>query len=389
MLQRRQVILGAILLVASARLAPPARTALPEKLTDEQFWTLISESSEPGGFFRSDHLLSNELQMQRVIPELIRTTVPGRAYLGVGPEQNFTYIAAVRPRLAFIVDIRRQNMLELLYNKAVFEMSSDRADFLSQLFSRPRPAGLDAASSAEELFAKYKEAPQDSRIHEENSRAIIDRLVTLHNFRLSDEDVGRLRYVAEAFFKYGPDLHYINPGNPNARQPTYAELMTSKDSTGQNRSYLASEENFRIVQDLQRRNLIVPVVGNFAGDKALRRIGEYVKEHGAAVTVFYTSNVERYLFAQAISRTAEADSGEDWKRFYSNVAALPVNESSTFIRAITPSLMRALGVERPASDVPPLNSQGDFFSLLDSMSGFVKAYAEGRIRTYRSVFEPR
>jgi hypothetical protein len=362
---------------------------LPSEIRDDAFWQIVSEFSEPDGPFESDNFTSNEDGYQWVIPRLREITPSGGVYVGVGPEQNFTYIAAVRPRLAFIVDIRRQNMLELLYYKAVFEMSSDRADFLSRLFSRPRPGGLDPTSSAEELFAKFKDAPQDSRLHEENSRAIIDHLVTRHNFRLSDEDVGRLRYVADAFFRYGPELHYINPGNPNARQPTYTELMTSKDSSGQNRSYLASEENFRIVQDLQRRNLIVPVVGNFAGNKALRRIGEYVKEHGAAVTVFYTSNVERYLFAQAISRTAEADSSEDWKRFYSNVAALPVNESSTFIRAITPSLLRAMGVERAASEVPPLNSQGDFFPLLDSMSGFVKAYAEGRIRTYPSLFEPR
>jgi hypothetical protein len=362
--------------------------SLPSEVRDDAFWQMVSEFSEPDGGFESDNLTSNEDGYQWVIPRL-KEIGAGGVYIGVGPEQNFTYIAALQPRLAFIVDIRRQNMLQLLMYKAVFETSSDRADFLSRLFSRPRPDGLDATSTAEELFSRYTDARPDARLYEENLRAIMDRLVAGHNFRLSADDVSRIRYVADAFFKSGPDVHYVNPGNPNARQPSYTELMTSRDASGQNRSYLASEENFKIVQDLQRKNLIVPVVGNFAGSKALRSIGQYLKERGATVTVFYTSNVERYLFAQAINRSIEADTGEDWKRFYSNVATLPIDESSKFIRSITTSLLRALSIERSAAELPPLKSAGDFFPLLDSMSGFMKAYAEGRIRTYRSVLEPR
>src|ERR687891_250314 len=110
MINRRQVLQGAILAVFAVWLASPVRTALPERLTDEQFWAIVTESSEPGGSFRSDNLLSNELQMQHVIPELIKTAPPGRAYLGVGPEQNFTYISVLKPSIAFIVDIRRGNL---------------------------------------------------------------------------------------------------------------------------------------------------------------------------------------------------------------------------------------------------------------------------------------
>ena len=70
-------------------------------------------------------------------------------YLGVGPEQNFTYITAVRPRMAFILDIRRGNLQEHLLYKALFELSADRAEFLSRLFSRPRAAGLTTDSTPE------------------------------------------------------------------------------------------------------------------------------------------------------------------------------------------------------------------------------------------------
>ena len=49
----------------------------------------------------------------------------GGVYVGVGPNQNFTYIAAIRPELAFIVDIRRQNLLEHLLFKVLTEKSDE------------------------------------------------------------------------------------------------------------------------------------------------------------------------------------------------------------------------------------------------------------------------
>src|SRR5882672_9335745 len=80
--------------------APTAQSTststLPARLSDQEFWRLATDSSEPNGFFRSDNLTSNELLFQYVVPDLVRRTRPGGAYLGVGPEQNYTYIAAVR-----------------------------------------------------------------------------------------------------------------------------------------------------------------------------------------------------------------------------------------------------------------------------------------------------
>src|SRR5262245_8998623 len=72
-------------------IAASATGAVPTHLTDQEFWSLVSELSEPGGSFRSENLLSNELRLQYVIPDLVRNAPRGRAYIGVGPEQNFTY----------------------------------------------------------------------------------------------------------------------------------------------------------------------------------------------------------------------------------------------------------------------------------------------------------
>ena len=149
----------------------------------------------------------------------------------------------------------------------------------------------------------------------------------MHKLALTDDDRDTLAYVLKAFVEKGPQITYVNPGNTNARQPTFAQLMVATDSMGPLRSFLASEERFRTVQELQRRNLVVPLVGDFAGNQTLRRVGEYLTQHDAAVTVFYTSNVERYLYGTPRRPL------EDWKRFYANVATLPLTDASTFIRA--------------------------------------------------------
>lgn len=324
MLQRRQVLLGAILLVAVARLAPPARVALPEKLTDDQFWTLITEASEPNGFFRSDNLLSNELQMQHVIPELIRTAVPGRAYLGVGPEQNFTYIAAVKPSIAFIVDIRRGNLnLHLLY-KALFELSADRADFVSALFSKKRPEGLTARSSAAEIFKAFWDVETGEALYTHNLAAVRTHLTSAHKLPLTADDLRGVEAVYRAFYWYGPIIQYSSSmGGGGGNFPTYAQLMTATDGAGVPRGFLASEEQFAFIKNLHARNLIVPIIGDFAGPKALRALGRYLKSRDVVVSAFYLSNVEQYLYRENRSEP-----------FCANVATLPLDSTSTFIRSV-------------------------------------------------------
>ena len=137
---RRAVLVVTLFIVClvSARAAAP----VPTELSDQQFWKLSKDFSEEDGYFRSDNLLSNETSFQYIIPMLMKTAKQGRVYLGVGPEQNFTYMAALKPSMAFIIDIRHGNLdVHLLY-KALFELSKDRAEFVSRLFSRKRPNGL-------------------------------------------------------------------------------------------------------------------------------------------------------------------------------------------------------------------------------------------------------
>jgi hypothetical protein len=328
MLKRRSLWLtaGSILCVSLLALVGlrAAAETLPSQLTDQEFWKLSSDFSEADGFFRSDNLLSNEIWLQRVIPDLLSAVKSPSVYMGVGPEQNFTYIAALRPKMVFLVDIRRGNFdLQLMY-KALFEMSADRADFVSKLFSRKRPEGLDRSSSATEIFAAFSDVETSEALFKENLKAIDDLLVSKHHFALSDGDIQGVEYVYHAFFNFGPKLNYSSTGGFGGRyQPNYADLMSATDEAGQSRSFLASEENFNVLKTLETKNLMVPVVGNFAGPKAIRAVGEYVKARGAIVSAFYLSNVEQYLYQDRI-----------WTNFCRNVATLPLDATSTFIRSV-------------------------------------------------------
>src|SRR5262245_37807539 len=150
---------------------------LPSQIGDETFWKMIEEFSEDGGTFTSENFASNERGYQTLIPRLQAVVKPGGVYMGVGPEQNFQYIASLKPKIAFIIDIRRQNMIQHLMYKAAFEMSATRADFLSVIFSRKRPAGLSDETDASQLLNVYGELPKDDDLAETNRNAIKDLLV--------------------------------------------------------------------------------------------------------------------------------------------------------------------------------------------------------------------
>ncbi len=302
--------IGAGLLMA---LPQAAGAQLPSRLTDREFWQLSLDASEPNGYFRSDNLTSNELGFEHVIPELLTRTPRGAAYLGVGPEQNFTYMAATRPAIAIIFDIRRGNLqVELMY-KALFELARDRADFVSMLFSKRRPAGLGPETSVVDLFSAFGKSDSDEMLYQRNLKAIEEQLTKHHALPLSMEDRDGLARVYHVFFDRGFAIRF---------SPTYADLMTQTDGAGHFRSYLASESSYAFLRELETLNLVVPVVGDFAGPKAIRTVGAYLKAHGSTVATFYLSNVEQYLYQDG-----------KWGAFCRNVATLPIDASSTFIRS--------------------------------------------------------
>lgn len=358
--------IAAFLCVSALPSLKTARTAesLPSRLSDEAFLRAVADLSEEGGYFRYENFLSNELGFQHVIPTLRDSIKTGGVYIGVGPEQNFTYISALQPRIAFIIDIRRQNMLEHMMYKALFELSEDRAAYLSRLYSRKRPDGLDVDASVETLFARYDELQPDRKLVQENISAIKD-VLTKHKLDLSKEDFDKIEYVYHVFVDAGPDLDYTVGGfGGGDGSPSYEQLMTATDKAGHNWSYLSSEANYRALREMELKNLIVPLVGDFAGEKAIRAVAQYLTDHDAKVSVFYLSNVEQYLFQEP----------GQWRRFWENVSTLPLDSSSTFIRTVN------------AGSYGRIGGYGmRFQSLLGPMAETVRAFGQGRLRYYNDV----
>jgi hypothetical protein len=355
----------------------PVGEALPDRLDDRTFWTLITEFSEPNGYFRSDNLVSNETVFQHVIPALQESLLPASAYLGVGPDQNFTYIAALKPRIAFIVDIRRQNMLLHLMYKALIEMSPTREEFLSRLFSRPLPARTSPRDSPDALLAAFSQLEPDSVAFARTQAEIHDHLLYTHGFALTSTDLRGIDYVYGAFYSAGPDLRYsFGRGSGWQPFPTYRDLMVADDGRGVQRSYIASEEIYQALRDMQERNLIVPLVGDFAGPKALRSVARYLDLHHATVSAFYTSNVEQYLFRPG---------DPAWQRFYDNVGALPIAGRSTFIRAFFANQGRVMRMPDPTVPGMPVGPRSQ--TLLNPIAVLLEAYGEGHIGSYLDVIE--
>jgi hypothetical protein len=310
-MQPRWVFLLTILFVLAA-IAFSAET-LPPQLSDSEYWKMINDFSEPAGYYQYNVITSNETSYQYSIPDLMKTPRAGGAYLGVGPEQNFTYIAALQPKIAFVFDIRREMMLEHLMYKSIFEISGNRVEFVANLFSRKAPAPLSPDSSVGTIFQAFERVPDDPMLAERNANLIVDRLKTRHHFTLSAEDERGIRTLYRTFSQEGVRFFgssFLSPG--------YAYLMTVTDGRGKNWSYLASTENYDRIRLMQQQNLIMPLVGDFAGSKAIRAVGQYLKDHAATVHVFYISNVEDYIQART--------------RYVGNIASLPTDSSSVLLR---------------------------------------------------------
>jgi hypothetical protein len=300
------------------------RPAAPA-LAESTFARLVAQLSESGGYFDSDNLMSNEASYLHVLGRMRTLGVTGGAYLGVGPDQNFSYIAQVRPRIAFIIDIRRDNLLQQLLFKAAFTRARNRAEFLALLFGRPAPGDSERleASTIEGLVAWVDSIPT-SPDRAAAAQATILSTIKGFDVPLDERDLETIARFHRTFIDAGLDLRYTSHNRPpRAYYPTYRQLLLERDLTGKQGSYLASEADYRFLKSLQDRHLVIPVVGDLAGEHAVAAIGRLMAERGERVSAFYTSNVEQYLMRDGVS----------FDRFAANVRRLPRDQRSVIIRS--------------------------------------------------------
>jgi hypothetical protein len=343
-------------------LQAPATPVKPAPAAQSTFAARIAALSEAPGYFDTDNLISNERSYLQVIPDLRAPAIRGGAYIGVGPDQNFSYIAAVRPSIAFIIDIRRDNMLLHLLFKALFELSGTRAEYLASLLGRPAPPRAERWRDAPiERLVQYVDATRVDTSINAKLRARIDDAIRRFGVPLSREDLQTIQRFHQRFVDAGLSLRFQSTGRPpQLHYPAYRELLLARDSDGRASNYLASEDSYQLVKGLHARDLIIPVVGNLSGPSALSAIGSFMKGRGDTLSAIYASNVEFYLFGEGTFRD-----------FVANLRRVPHTNNSIIIRSVFGRWRNADGSS----------------SHTQSVAAMLDAAQNGRIRSYRELVD--
>lgn len=335
-------------------------------ISDDNFARIITDTSEPSGYFWSDNYISNETSYLHVIDALPRERARNRVYLGVGPNQNFTYIAHLEPELAFIVDVRRDNLIEHHLFKALILEAETRGAYLSLLLGRPlsdRALKRDAPLAL--IIQELEQAPPD----EAQFRANLDsvkRWFSGQALAVTDGDVRNLELIYGEFFRQGMNIKYDSWRS--FFFPSLKEFILEKDLSGRQRNWLASAEHYELIRRMHQANRIIPLVGDFAGETTFSRLGRLLKEHSAVVSAFYVSNVEFYLFRQ-----------RKWGKFVDNVRHLPIDEHSVFIRAYA-------NLNRPH---PQMVDDHITVTLVQNIERFLESERAGRYQTLWDVVTER
>ncbi len=337
-------------------------------LSLQEFAALSQKLSEPNGYFDTDNLISNETSYLHVMGKMRQMKINGGAFIGVGPDQSFSYIAQTRPNIAFMVDIRRDNLLQHLLFKALFESARNRIEYLCLFLGKPVPADLSVWSgrSIKDIVEYIDKTPKDTKLFDAAHTALSARIKS-YGSKISEAEFATIKRMHLEFFTSGLDLKFTSHGRGSRYYyPNYRDLTLEKDLTGKQCSYLASEDDFQVMKSLQGRNLVIPVTGNLAGTHALKSIAAYLNERGEKVSAFYTSNVEFYL-----SR------GDDFDQFAANVKALPHAANSVIIRSY---FNGTFGYAHPQSVSGYYSTQ-----LLQTMDSFVKEFSAGGLQSYTDV----
>jgi hypothetical protein len=359
---RRFVVrLGVLLLLgtiaAASGVARRAQSPSP-------FAAQIAALSEPAGYFDTDNLISNERSYLQVLPDLRRRDVRGGAYIGVGPDQNFTYIADVRPSIAFIVDVRRDNLLLHLLFKALFAMSRTRVEYIAQLVGRPVPAEVEAWRGApiDRLIARADLAPAVPAAIDALRRRV-DETIARTGVPLTAQDRATIDRFHRRFIADGLSLRFESTGRaPQSYYPTYRDMLRDVEPSGRHGNYLASEDAFQFLKTLEGKDLVIPVVGDLSGPSAVAAIARALDARQQRLSAFYVSNVEFYLFSDG-----------SFPRFLANLGRLPRTPNSVLIRSI---------FGRYAAPVRPGDASTSVLAPIDDL---LRDHAAGRIRSYADI----
>jgi hypothetical protein len=353
------LLLAFLLTATASRVANAARD-------HKSFAALSARLSEPGGYFDSDNLISNETSYLHVIGKIRELGVSGGVYVGVGPDQSFSYIAKIRPKMAIIIDIRKDNLLQHLLFKAMFGRSRNRVEYLCAMFGKPYPKTKGWEGRGVKELAEYIDSTaSDPKLFEKASKDIRQDIQKF-GIPLTQTDLETIGKVQHAFFSAGLDIRYSSYHRPpRSIYPPYRELLLETDLGGQQQNYFNSEDDFQFIKKLEDQDLIVPVVGDLSGPQAMKAIGQYVAEIKEHVSAFYVSNVEFYLQRQGT-----------FDKFAENLKSLPIDNRSVIIR----SYFNYYAPAHPQAEPNHFSTQ-----LMERIDDLIKQCASGECESYNDI----
>ena len=343
--------------------ATPLRAQRP----DSSFAGLVARLSEPGGYFDSDNIITNEASYLHVASQLQKAHTRGGMYIGVGPDQSFSYIALIKPQIALMVDIRRDNMLEHLLFKSVFALARNRMEYICLLLGKPVPADIDKwnGKSTAEILSYVNLTATSFEAAAATKKASNDR-ITAFGVPLDPRDRSVIDKYRMEFVTSGLDTRYSSLGRNNRSEyPSFGQLIAATDRAGKQIGSLGSEDAFQTVRSMQVSDRIIPIVGNVAGSQAMAAIAAYAVEKRLNVSAFYLSNVEQYLIQR----------NQGFDKYVANVRRLPHDSTSVIIR----SYFGRIGVLHPLYVPAPGNIST---SMAEPIRGFLRRYDANGIGDY-------
>jgi hypothetical protein len=330
------------------------------------FAALSARLSEPGGYFDSDNLISNETSYLHVMAKLRELGVSGGVYIGVGPDQSFSYIAKIRPKLVIMIDIRRDNLLQHLLFKSLFGRARNRIEYLCEYFGKPFPKTKGwETRTVKDLVDYIDSTASDPKLFEKSLRDV-KQDVQRYGIPLSQSDLESIAKVQRAFFSAGLDIRYSSYHRPpRSIYPPYRDLLLETDLAGNQQNYFNSEDDFQFLKKLQDQDMVVPVVGDLSGPQAMKAIGQYIAEIKERVSAFYVSNVEFYLQRQGT-----------FDKFIENVKSLPIDSRSVIIR----SYFNYYAPAHPQAEPNHFSTQ-----LMERIDDLIKQCASGECDSYNDI----
>lgn len=310
---------------------------------------LIARLSDPAPGPHADNFVSNEDSYPRIAPLLREKAPPGSVYLGVGPDQNFTFLAHARSSRAFLVDFRRRNLRLHLLHHALFVLAEERASYLRLLTARD-PTDPDPDAFQRARFSRDLLAHAQARVE-----SVLRPLGVLH-----DDEWDDLRTIHARMAGPGLDARFL----ALTMYPTLGRMIRTPGSDGQPAHFLAREDLYRAVRDLQRSRLVVPLVGDLAGDGCLPRLAGWLREQDERVGVVYVSDVEFFLL-----RDGRFDA------YLHNLELLPRHPDALLVRSTSQR------VEHPS------RSPGDTGTTIAvNLADFLREARDGRVKTSDDLF---